>query len=182
MNATGAGPAPPVPTGGGGGAGVAGGAQPPMWVYILFFADTDNPNRLPDRAWGKQAETICKSYADQIEMLPDATTFADIKPKAEAMRQRAVVGQQVTDLLTSMVAGVRAVPPADPVTAEAVNRWLADYDTYLGDRHRQLGYWAAGEDPSFAETAVDGKPISLGMNDFAEANDMASCDVPQDLG
>ena len=153
-----------------------------MWIYILLFADTNNPNRLPDRAWAKQAETICKGYADQIEKLPDATTFANIKPKAEAMRQRAVVGQQVTDLLTSMVAAVRAAPPTDAVTSEAVNRWLADYDTYLGDRHRQLGYWAAGEDPSFAESAVDGKPISLGMNDFAEANDMASCDVPQDLG
>lgn len=153
-----------------------------MWIYIFFFADTNNPNRLPDRAWAKQAETICKGYAGQIDKLPDATTFANIKPKAEAMRQRAVVGQQVTDLLTSMVAAVRAAPSTDAVTAAAVNRWLADYDTYLGDRHRQLGYWAAGEDPSFAETAVDGKPISLGMNDFAEANDMASCDVPQDLG
>ena len=97
------------------------------------------------------------------------------------MRQRAVVGQQVTDLLTSMVATLRATPPSDP-SGRAVNRWLADYDTYLGDRHRQLGYWAAGEDPSFAETAVDGKPISLGMDDFADANDMASCDVPRDLG
>lgn len=153
-----------------------------MWIYIFFFADTTNPNRLADRAWAKQAEATCERYADQIKVLPDATTFADVKPKAEAMRQRAVVGQQVTDLLTSMVATLRATPPADAISADAVNRWLADYDTYLGDRHRQLGYWAAGEDPSFAETAVDGKPISLGMDDFADANDMASCDVPRDLG
>jgi hypothetical protein len=153
-----------------------------MWVYILFFADTDNPNRLADRAWTKQAEAICKSYADQIKVLPDATTFADIKPKAEAMRQRAVVGQQVTDLLTAMVAALRARPPADAVSADAVNRWLADYDTYLGDRHRHLDRWAAGEDPPFAETAVNDKPISLGMDDFADANNMASCEVPGDLG
>jgi hypothetical protein len=153
-----------------------------MWVYILFFADTTNPNRLADRAWTKQAETICKGYTDQIKALPDATTFADIKPKAEAMRQRAVVGQQATDLLTTMVAALRATPPADAVSADAVSRWLADYDTYLGDRHRHLERWAAGEDPAFAETAVNNKPISLGMDDFAEANDMASCDVPGDLG
>jgi hypothetical protein len=153
-----------------------------MWIYIFFFADTSNPNRLTDRAWTKRAESICKTYADQIKVLPDATTFADIKPKAEAMRQRAVVGQQVTDLLTAMVAGLRATPPSDAVDADAVNRWLADYDTYLGDRHRHLDRWAAGEDPPFAETAVDNKPISLGMDDFAEANDMASCDVPGDLG
>jgi hypothetical protein len=153
-----------------------------MWVYILFFADTANPNRLADRAWAKQAETICKGYADQIKVLPDATMFADVKPKAEAMRQRAVVGKQVTDLLTAMVAGLRATPPSDAVSADAVNRWLADYDTYLGNRRAHLDRWAAGEDPPFAETKVGDKPISLGMNDFAEANDMASCDVPGDLG
>ena len=90
-----------------------------MWVYILFFADTANPNRLADRAWAKQAETICKGYADQIKVLPDATMFADVKPKAEAMRQRAVVGKQVTDLLTAMVAGLRATPPSDAVSADA---------------------------------------------------------------
>src|SRR5262249_31760694 len=93
-----------------------------MWIYIFFFADTNNPNRLPDQAWTKQAEPICKGYADQIKKLPDATTFANIKPKAEAMRQRAVVGQQVTDLLTAMVAQLRATPPADAVSADAVNR------------------------------------------------------------
>jgi len=153
-----------------------------MWIYILFFADTTNPNRIPDRAWTKQAEATCKSYADRIKALPDATTFADVKPKAEAMRQRAIVGQQATDLLTSMVATLRATAPADPVSADAVNRWLADYDTYLGDRHRHLGFWAAGEDPPFAETKVDNRPISLGMDDFADANDMASCAVPGDLG
>jgi hypothetical protein len=153
-----------------------------MWIYIYFFADTTNPNRLPDQAWAKQAETICTGYADQIDALPKAPTFAAIKPKSEALRQRAVVGQEVTDLLTHMVADLRASPSADPVTHDAAARWLADYDTYLGDRHQQLDRWAAGEDPPFAETAVNGKPISLGMDDFADANRMDACQVPQDLG
>ena len=153
-----------------------------MWIYILFFADTTNPNRVPDRAWATRAETTCKGYADQIKVLPDATMFADVKPKAEAMRQRAVVGRQVTDLLTAMVASLRATPPTDAVSADAVNRWLADYDTYLGDRHRHLEAWAAGEDPPFAETADGNRPLSIGMDDFANANNMTSCEVPGDLG
>jgi hypothetical protein len=153
-----------------------------MWIYIFFFADTTNPNRLPDRAWTKQAEAICAAYAKQIGALPPAHTFASIKPKSEAMRQRAVVGQQATDLLAQMVADLRASPSADPASRDAVNRWLADYDTYIQDRRRHLARWAAGEDPPFAETAVGGKPISLGMDDFSDANDMSSCKVPQDLG
>ena len=164
------------------GVGVALALLAAMWIYIFFFASTANPNRVPDRAWAARAETICKGYADQIKVQPDASTFADIKPKAEAMRQRAVVGQRVTDLLTAMVASLRATPAADAVTAAAVNRWLADYDTYLGDRHRHLESWAAGEDPPFAETADGGRPLSLGMDDFANANDMGSCEVPGDLG
>ena len=154
-----------------------------MWIYIFFFADTNNPNRLPDRAWAKQAETICKGYADQIEMLPDATTFANIKPKAEAMRQRAVVGQQVTDLLTSMVAAAarRAIDRRRDAPTPSTGGWPTTTPT-SATAIATSASWAAGEDPPFAETAVDGKPISLGMNDFADANDMASCDVPQDLG
>jgi lysylphosphatidylglycerol synthetase-like protein (DUF2156 family) len=153
-----------------------------MWIYIFFFADTSNPNRLPDRAWTAQAEAICKSYADRIGALPAAGTFADIKPRSEAMRQRAAVGQEATDLLTQMVADLRASPSNDAVTRDAVSRWLADYDTYLQDRRRHLARWAAGEDPPFTETAVGGKPISLGMDDFAAANHMNSCEVPRDLG
>jgi hypothetical protein len=153
-----------------------------MWIYIFFFADTTNPNRLPDRAWTKQAQAICKTYTDRINALPPATTFAKVQPKSEAMRQRAAVGQGVTDLLNQMVADLRATPSNDPATRDAVNRWLADYDTYLQDRRRHLARWAAGEDPPFAETAVGGKPISLGMDDFSAANDMTACEVPQDLG
>jgi hypothetical protein len=164
------------------GVGVALSLLAAMWIYIFFFADTNNPNRVPDRAWAAKAETICKGYADQIKVLPDATTFAAIKPKAEAIRRRAVVGQQVTDLLTAMVASLRATPAADAVTADAVNRWLADYDTYLGDRHRHLEAWAAGEDPPFAETADGDRPLSIGMDDFSNANLMTSCEVPGDLG
>jgi hypothetical protein len=153
-----------------------------MWVYIFFFADTTNPNRLPDRAWTERAQDICTGYAEEIDALPKAPTFAKIKPKSDAMRQRAAVGQTATDLLTRMVSDLRASPSADAVTRDAVDRWLADYDTYLQDRRRHLARWAAGEDPPFAETAVNGKPISLGMDDFADANGMSACAVPQDLG
>jgi hypothetical protein len=153
-----------------------------MWFYNLVFADTTNPNRLPDRAWAAQAESICSGYADRIDDLPRANSFSDIEPKSEALRQRAEVGRQATDLLTAMVADLRALRPADQVSADAVSKWLTDYDTYLGDRHRHLERWAAGEDPPFVETADGRRPLSIGMDDFAAANDMSSCEVPGDLG
>jgi hypothetical protein len=153
-----------------------------MWAYILFFVDTTNPNRIADRAWATKAQAVCKNYTDQIDALPDASTFAKIKPKSEAIRQRAAVGQQATDLVVRMVAELRALPVADGVSRDAVNRWLTDYGTYIGDRQRQQAKWAAGEDPQFAETADHGHPLSVGMDDFSVANDMPACQVPQDMG
>jgi hypothetical protein len=153
-----------------------------MWTYIIFFANTTNPDRIPDRAWATQAQALCKSYTDQINRLPDASTFAKIKPKSEALRQRAAVGQQATDLLVRMVAQLHTLPVADSVSRDAVTKWLGDYDTYIGDRQRQLAKWAAGEDPQFAETADHGHPLSVGMDDFSVANDMAACQVPEDMG
>jgi hypothetical protein len=153
-----------------------------MWTYILFYADTTNPNRIADRAWATQAQATCTRYTNQINALPDAATFAKIKPKSEALRQRAAVGQQATDLLVRMVAELRALPVADGVSRDAVGRWLTDYGTYIGDRQRQQAKWAAGQDPQFAETADHGHPLSVGMDDFSVANDMPACQVPQDMG
>jgi hypothetical protein len=154
-----------------------------MWVYALAFNHETSPNRMRDQAWARSAQAVCGPFATQVGALPKAPTFASITPRSEALRRRAEVGAHVTRLLSSMVAALRALPPpTDAASARGAARWLADYDTYLGDRRRQLVAWQAARDPSFAETAVNGAPISLGMDAFADANAMTACTVPQDLG
>jgi hypothetical protein len=152
-----------------------------MWVYAFFFADTSSPDRLHDRAWAAQAQATCRPFADQIAALPPARQFADIQPKSAALLQRAPVVDQVTELLTQMVARLRLSAPADANGRQLVAAWLGDYDSYLNSRRVQTAKWRAGEDPRFAVAEVGGQPIDSRMDDFADANAMVSCKTPGDL-
>ena len=75
--------------------------------------------------------------------------------------------------------------PADPEEAAAVERWLADYRTYLGDRR---AYEAAQRDPAadrydeaFSVTDRGGYQIDVLIDDFAHVNYMESCETPDDV-
>lgn len=156
-----------------------------FWLYA-FFWPREARDRIDDRAWAERAEAICAEYREQIDALPEAFRFEDIEPREEALRQRADVGQQATDLLRQMVADLRTAPtPADADSAEVVGEWLADWDRYLAARDAHVAEWRSGVDRRFAEPpAEEGEqaPVSLRMDAFAGTNDMASCKVPQDLG
>ncbi len=156
-----------------------------MWVYALFIAKRGNPDKFPDRAWAASAEQVCKATADRLAAgdLLKPWKLADVQPRSEALRLRADMGQQATDALRGMVDELRALPaPADAKSSKGVGIWLADWDTYLGDRYAHIAEWRQGIDKSFAETARNGTPITLQMNAFADVNEMKSCDTPDDFG
>jgi len=159
-----------------------------MWILALGQTGRSNPDRFPDRAWAKQASVVCARYGDQIDALPAARTFATVEPKSEALRQRADVGDRATDLLRAMVAELGRTAPADDKSRTGVELWLKDWTLYLADRDRHVADWRAGNDRQFAETAVQGEkvgkgvPVSVRMDTFADVNDMAACEVPQDFG
>ena len=102
--------------------------------------------------------------------LPDATTFAEHQAQgrghapagrrrpaghrpAHADGRRRCAPSPSTDAVTAATPSTGGWPTTTPTSATAI---------------ASSATWAAGEDPPFAETAVDGKPISLGMDDFAE--------------
>ena len=60
--------------------------------------------------------------------------------------------------------------------------WEADYRTYLGDRRAFSDGLRAGVNEPFAETTVDGIPISDKIARFAADNHMPACSPPTDLG
>jgi hypothetical protein len=154
-----------------------------MWVYAFFFAPRGSPEKVNDATWSAQAETTCAASKTAIDALPDARSFKDVTPLSEALRRRADVGEQATDLLVERVTALRAIPLADTGSRPLVDHWLADYDAYIGDRRAQLAAWRAGQNPMFSETAADnGAPASLRMDEFARVNAMPSCKVPQDIG
>lgn len=159
-----------------------------MWVYAFSLTGQDNPDVFPDRAWAANAESVCATYTARVDALPPARSFKDIQPRSEALRQRADVGTEATDLLREMVAELAGREPADEKSRTGVNLWLQDWGRYLADRDRHVAGWRAGNDEPFSETAVSGEdvgkgvPVSIRIDAFAKANRMASCVVPQDFG
>jgi hypothetical protein len=155
-----------------------------MWVYVLFIGKEVSPNRLEDQGWAEQAEPVCATAAARVGALPSARSFAGIEPLDEALRQRAEVGQEATDLVAAQVAALRGLPPpTGPNDGALLTAWFADWDTYLGDRADHVAEWRAGRDRPFAETEADtGGPISDRMDALAKENGMPSCVVPRDFG
>jgi hypothetical protein len=154
-----------------------------MWIYAFVFAPRTSPDRMPDRAWGASAEALCATNKTAIDALPSARSFKDVQPRTEALRQRADVGEQATNLVAQRVAALRALTSADARTVSLSQRWLRDYDTYIADRRHQVDAWRAGEDKPFAESANERKqPASDRMDAFARLNRMPSCAVPLDIG
>jgi hypothetical protein len=155
-----------------------------MWVYVLFIAQPENPNRLEDDVWAQRAEAVCASVAVELDAVPAAPTFADIEPLEEALRQRAAAGAQADALLAGQLAQLRALPaPTGRNDGLLLDAWFADWDSYMADREAHIQQWRQGEDRPFAETEADtGGPISDRMDDLAKDNGMPSCVVPQDFG
>jgi hypothetical protein len=146
-----------------------------MWVYALGFAPKGNPNRLHDKAWTANSESVCAAAQQQISALPPAKT-------AKSPQERAVVVDQANAVLADMIATLRtaAVKGTDK-EQHYVEMWLADYDTYLGDRRDWATILHRGENKPFAISKADGGPILDRMDGFAETNNMPSCKAPLDV-
>jgi hypothetical protein len=154
-----------------------------LWAYAFFIAEPRNPNRLQDRAWVERAEARCVETRDALDELPDPADLADVEPLAEALRQRAVIGEEATDLLEQMVDDLGLLPaPTGPDDEELVTLWLADWRTQLADRRAHIARWRAGEDVPFRETAFNDRPLGIRMSDFTTLNGMESCAPPGDFG
>lgn len=153
-----------------------------VWILAFFVVEKGPRDRLDDPTWTNAAEAVCARFMTRIDGLPPARSFADVTPRSEAIARRADVGAEATDLLEGMVADLRRIPASNARTAELTGLWLADYETYNEFRRIHIAKWRNGEDPRFTEPAVRGEPLSRGMDGFAEANGMSSCEVPGDFG
>jgi len=96
--------------------------------------------------------------------------------------ERATLVDRATDILEQMLDDVVAVPPSGEKGADLVPMWEADYRTYLGDRRVFSDNLRAGDYGAFAETVLDGIPISDKIARFAGDNHMPACAPPNDLG
>ena len=150
-----------------------------MWVYAFVFAPREGVNRIGDRAWSARAEVRCAQAKDELVALADLRTIEDVGEGALA--QRAAIVDQTNNILSSMVDDLSATSPTDEKGQEIIPLWLDDYRTYVGNRVAYADQLRAGDGGGFAETEINGSPISGFINDVARQNDMPSCQAPIDL-
>jgi hypothetical protein len=150
-------------------------------MYLTFFEGRAQPrDRMEDTRFTAAAEETCAESSRFFAQLPFASEVGSPEERAELL-------DRGTDELEAMVTRLEAlVPPRDADEAVAVERWLADYRTFIQDRRE---YAQAQRDPSnerydqpFAVTDRGGFQIDVLLDDFAIINDMDSCETPDDVG
>jgi hypothetical protein len=97
------------------------------------------------------------------------------------LAERGDIVDQATDIVERMIDDVTAVRPSDPKGQAIVPDWARDYRTYIQDRREFADDLRRGKHEAFAETAVDGIPISEKLTVFAGDNRMPDCAPPVDL-
>jgi hypothetical protein len=154
-----------------------------MWVYGFMFAPSKSPELIEDRAWVAAAESACAAQKAKINALPNARSFKDVTPRAEALRQRADVADQATGYIRDLLTQLHATTPVGEHAVSLVTRWLKDWDIYVADRDGHVAQFRAGLDPPFAQTPNElHAPGPIRMDQFSRTNLMSSCQVPLDLG
>ena len=149
-----------------------------LWVYAFFIADPQGePTRGPGLGGGAQKRSA--RTPRPAGRLPDPRSLAGVEPLA--LRQRAEIGEDATDLLIEMVDGLAALPPpSGPDDAELVSLWLTDWRTQIEDR-QPTSLWRAGEDVLPGDR-LQRRPLGIRISDFTTLNAIDSCAPPGDFG
>jgi hypothetical protein len=146
-----------------------------FWIYAFSgLARRTPPDSLEDPAFAQQAEPRCAAAAERVAALPPAQTAAN-------PAERAATVDAGTAILRDMVADLRTiVPPAGPDN-QLVVAWLADWDTYLGNRDDYARRVRTDPRADFLVDVRENQGITVPMDNLATVNRMASCVTPGDV-
>lgn len=151
-----------------------------MWVYAFGFAPRESFNKIYDTSWQARSQAHCK-VAENIRF-----SFEDLTPMRpddpQALKAKAKVVDAATDALEDAIDLIAADKPSDAKGQELVPAWIADYRIYISDRRAFAeALRSATTRPYFAESDIEGVPVSERINKFARENDMKTCQAPYDL-
>lgn len=151
-----------------------------FWIWALFFPQSkQSVAKLDDEQWAERAQSICREANVARDELADLRRLDDVGEGALAAR--ADIIDRATDIIEQMVVDVTAVTPQGPEDAAIMNTWAEYYRQWIADRRIYADVLREGRNPPFAESMVDGSPISEYLNDFTIANRMKACSAPTDL-
>jgi hypothetical protein len=151
-----------------------------MWVYAFGFASRESFNRIGDESWKVRTEAACQKAEDDRFALQDLSAMDPNDPKDLA--KKATIVDAATDSLEQAINSIASDVPSDAKGQELVPQWLNDYRQYISDRRNFSEELRTSERrPFFAETELEGVPISEKIGKFARENDIRTCQPPLDL-
>jgi hypothetical protein len=153
-----------------------------MWGYVVYLAfgpGREPPvDRLDDPAFARAAEDRCAEAVDDVAELPLATESSTARDRAEVLDQ---ANDRFAGMLTDLDELTHLAPPGEQ--RERVRLWLADWQTYLGNRVEYADDLRT--DPGarllISEKPGTGRHITGWIDEFAAANRMPSCATPTDV-
>ena len=148
-----------------------------LWIGAIAWGAVADPHPagwLENRTFPKAAEPICKKALSDLDAFPPAH-------ESKTPKDRAAVIRATTARLERMLDDLRAEVPAGR-DAKWINLWIDDWGMHISDRldfARRLETKGAKEE--FFESEKAGAQISKSLDNFAEINEMPSCDTPGDV-
>ncbi len=150
-----------------------------MWVWVFAFHlggtwRDQQPGQLDDPTFAVAAEPVCAATMSELAQLPPAWETDTPATRSDAIDESVVI-------LNDMVAELSTLPTG--TDQEAVDEWIADWQTYVEDRADYAKRLRADPSARFYVTQSDRdrRQITLAIDKFAETNAMPSCETPADL-
>lgn len=151
-----------------------------FWVWALFFPPTkQSVAKVDDVAWTVRAAAICDQANLERDKLIDLRRIDTVD--GDALAERANIIDKATAIVQTMLDDVTAQIPTGPKDANLMNTWKKIYQGWINERIDYTAVLRTGENAPFAESMLEGGPVSDYINDFAIANRMKSCSAPMDL-
>lgn len=150
-----------------------------MWFYAFVLAPRESFNNVADPAWSARSEVTCRAARDAISELADMQRIDPGDPAV--LRTKADIIDRATDALEKSINSVAADAPSTEKGRALAPMWIADWRRYIQDRREYAATVRSGRLVEFAESQVEGVPISERLAKFARENRMKSCQPPRDL-
>jgi hypothetical protein len=150
-----------------------------FWIYAFFFASKVGVYVLEDKAWTVRAEEICRNANLERDKLVDLRRIDSVE--GDALAERADIIDKATVIIQKMLNDVTVLVPTGINDAKLMERWRGLYQDWIDGRVVYTAKLRVGENAPFAESMLEGSPISDSINDFTTSNRMKSCGAAMDL-
>lgn len=146
-----------------------------LLVFVLVVAAMSRGPRIPPRSvtdvsFTRQAEAACKRVLPELRA---QRPQLGERPEDEAELVAEKV-ERTANGLEKLVARLRALPVA-AADQRRVDRWLDDWDSYIGVGRRYSAELRQGENDAAVRAARQGDPLTRRVYLFSKSNGMPTC-------